>query len=445
MSADGIRVDLEKVGATKNVPTTGDATLLRSFLDLFGYYRRFIKNFDQISAESYAMASNKENFQRTEKMQRALEELKEKLTSPHVLSFPKCGMPFTVETNASVVAVDTVLYQKKSDGKINRVHFASRTMKTAEGNYSACGREALVVEFGLNNFQVYLLSSEPFSLTTHRQVLQYSFKKKDIYARLARWLNFLAKYEFTISYKPSTQNHAANFLSRYGYFQPDRNNGHDKGKLALVVFEKQADLERPLIAVKHYLLFSDFTNIKPHLKRSAKRMADGFMFRNGHSFQRTALGPKFVVDSRKRKPILKKFHDKIGHRDVETTIQFVTDRFWWPSVGQDVASFVKIYKGCQKSKPILNYLTTLKIPLTGLFHTFSIDFYGPLPAEFSGEKYLLIAVGHLSSWSIVRVTTRDTSDFLLFLFNRRSYSHLDPHVKSSRTMCVVLPLLGFNS
>lgn len=82
----------------------------------------------------------------------------------------------------------------KSDGKLNPIHFASRTMTAAERKYSACEREALAVIFPLKNFRVYLLSSLPFKLLTDHKALKYAFQKDDVHRRLARWLAFLAEY-----------------------------------------------------------------------------------------------------------------------------------------------------------------------------------------------------------------------------------------------------------
>lgn len=83
------------------------------------------------------------------------------------------------------------------------------------------------------------------------------------------------------------------------------------------------------------------------------------------------------------------------------------------TLGSDVLKFVRSCVGCQKLKPIPKYRTTLRIPLTGLFDTFSMDFAGSLHLCENEEKYLLIAVEHLTGWPIVRVTTRDTSDVVL--------------------------------
>ena len=55
------------------------------------------------------------------------------------------------------MSVGAVLAQKKEDGRIHPIPYASRTMNTSERKYSACEHEALAVIFSLKKFRVYLL------------------------------------------------------------------------------------------------------------------------------------------------------------------------------------------------------------------------------------------------------------------------------------------------
>lgn len=186
--------------------------------------------------------------------------------------------------------------------------------------------------------------------------------------------------------------------------------GADEKELALLVSGEQSNLEPYLLAMREYLSFSNQKNPALCLDRSTMRMAKVFLYWNGQLFKRTPLEPKIVVEIHDWYPVLELFHDEIGHWDTETTRVFVVDRFWWPSLGSDVSKFVRSCVRCQKSKPIPKYRTTLRIPLTGLFDTFSMDLAGPLPLGENEEKYLLLVVEHLTGWPIVRITTRDTSD-----------------------------------
>lgn len=84
-------------------------------------------------------------------------------------------------------------------------------MNSAECNYLACKRETLAVIFAVKKFRVYLLSETLYKLVTDHQAL---LKKNDVHGRLARGLNFLAKYEFEVEYYPWTGNGAVEYLSR---------------------------------------------------------------------------------------------------------------------------------------------------------------------------------------------------------------------------------------
>lgn len=133
-------------------------------------------------------------------MQKAFENLTEKLTIPPVLPFTDFYSPFVVETDTSSVPLVFVLSQKKGDGKIHPVQFASLTMMEQEGRYLASEWEGLTVLFALKKFREYMLSENPFSVYTDHQVLQTASKKKEIHGSLARWLELMAEYDFEIKY-----------------------------------------------------------------------------------------------------------------------------------------------------------------------------------------------------------------------------------------------------
>ena len=146
-------------------------------------------------------------------MQQAFEELRIKLTSPPILAYPDFGKPFMVETDASSVSVGAVPAQKKEDGKIHPIQYASRTTNTSERMYSSCEREAPAVISALKKICVYLHSSAPLKLFTYHQAPRYAFRKKYIQGRWARWLYFLAEYDFTVEYRRGSASSAADHLS----------------------------------------------------------------------------------------------------------------------------------------------------------------------------------------------------------------------------------------
>lgn len=66
----------------------------------------------------------------------------------------------------------------------------------------------------------------------------------------------------------------------------------------------------------------------------------------------------------------------------------------------DVAHFVRSSDIYQKTNPPEQHQPFGKLPVSGLFHSWSIVFAGPLPVTNRQSKYLLIAVEHLSGWPV---------------------------------------------
>lgn len=195
-------------------------------------------------------------------MWEAFEALEVKLTSPPVLTFPYFEQPFVEETDASSVAVGAVLAQRKWDKRVHPIQYARRTMQSAERKYSACEREALAAIFALKTFRVYLLSTERFTVITDHQPLQYSFKKKDIRGRLARWMEFLAEYVF--KYRRAGNTGAADFPSRRKAEDKDGVDPVNEGDL-VCSFEarlgEEADLETHLMDILRYLSGIEMTKL----------------------------------------------------------------------------------------------------------------------------------------------------------------------------------------
>lgn len=102
-----------------------------------------------------------------------------------MLAFPDLYAPLIAETDASRVSVGKLLAWKKEDGKIHPMQNESRTMDSAERNYTAYERKSLAHIFALSNFRLYLLSKKPFKLITDHWALQYAFKDSDVQEILA--------------------------------------------------------------------------------------------------------------------------------------------------------------------------------------------------------------------------------------------------------------------
>ena len=93
------------------------------------------------------------------------------------------------------------------------VAYASKQLKAHEKRYPTHDLELAAIVFALNIWRHYLLG-ERFELFTDHKSLKYLFSQKDLNLRQQRWLEFLASYDFDITYTPGKGNVVADALSR---------------------------------------------------------------------------------------------------------------------------------------------------------------------------------------------------------------------------------------
>ncbi|KAA3477771.1 DNA/RNA polymerases superfamily protein [Gossypium australe] len=142
------------------------------------------------------------------KNQKSFEKLKTVLTQAPVLIQPKFGEEFVVYSDTSYVCLGCVLMQ---DGKV--VAYASRQLKTHDGNYPTHDLELAAVVFVLKIWRHYLYGERCIIYTDHKS-LKYLFTHKELNLTQHRWIELLKDYGCTIEYHPGKANVVADTLSR---------------------------------------------------------------------------------------------------------------------------------------------------------------------------------------------------------------------------------------
>ena len=128
VSESGILPDERKVEAVRQFPTPINLKMLRSFLGLASYYRRFIAGFSSVAGPLFALTRKGVLFQWASGCEQAFSRLKELMTHAPLLSFPDFSKPFLLETDASGEGLGAVLAQKQAV-----VAVLSGTQPLAEG------------------------------------------------------------------------------------------------------------------------------------------------------------------------------------------------------------------------------------------------------------------------------------------------------------------------
>ena len=114
--------------------------------------------------------------------------------------------------DASDYAVGAVLGQRV-DKKLNVIHYASKTLDSAQRNYATTEKEFLAVVFACDKFRPYIVDSK-VTLHTDHAAIKYLMEKKDAKPRLIRWVLLLQEFDLHIMDWKGAENPVADNLSR---------------------------------------------------------------------------------------------------------------------------------------------------------------------------------------------------------------------------------------
>lgn len=97
--------------------------------------------------------------------------------------------------------------------------------------------------FELRKCLVHLLSNRHFVLFTKQQALKTVFAENGIHGLLARWLDFLAEYEFILEYQRRFSIIAADYLAHIGHGDK-KVDGLNEKSIITVLEDPEGDTDR---------------------------------------------------------------------------------------------------------------------------------------------------------------------------------------------------------
>ncbi|XP_058756484.1 uncharacterized protein LOC131629722 [Vicia villosa] len=184
ISGGGVAVDPSKVEAVINWERPKNATEVRSFLGLAGYYRRFIMGFSKLALPLTRLTRKEVSFEWNSECEKSFQKLKEKLTTAPVLVIPDPNRSYEVFCDAS----------KKE-------------------NYPTHDPELAAIVFALKVWRHYLYGVH-FKMFSDHKSLKYLFDQKELNMRQRRWMEYLKDFDFDLKYHPGKANKVADALSR---------------------------------------------------------------------------------------------------------------------------------------------------------------------------------------------------------------------------------------
>ncbi|KAG7599432.1 Reverse transcriptase domain [Arabidopsis suecica] len=372
VSADGIKVDEEKVKAIREWPSPKNVSEVRSFHGLAGFYRRFVKDFSTIAAPLTEVIKKDVGFKWEAAQEGAFQTLKEKLTNSPVLILPNFMKTFEIECDASGLGIGAVLMQDHKP-----IAFFSEKLGGATLNYPTYDKELYALVRALQTWQHYLWPKE-FVIHTDHESLKHLKGQQKLNKRHARWVEFIETFPYVIKYKKGKDNVVADALSRRYVLLTSLD-------ARLLGFEQIKDL---------YANDSDFSKIF----QSCEKFAFGKYYRHdGYLFFENRL---CVPHSSLRELFLREAHGGglMGHFGVAKTYKVMQEHFHWPHMKRDVERLCERCATCKQAKAKVQphgLYTPLPIPLHP-WNDISMDFVVGLPRTRTGKDSIFVVVDRFS-------------------------------------------------
>ena len=396
VSADGVATDPEKLQAVRDWPVPCSQKSLQSFLGFASYYRRFVSGFSQIAGPLFELLKKSKSFAWEEPHDSAFNHLKKALSEAPVLAFPDFSKPFVVDTDASTSGVGAVLSQLDSEGRERPVAFISRALSTPERNYSVTRLELLAVVWALRYFKPYLLSQR-FVLRSDHGSLRWLLNFKDPSGQMARWLDTLAEFDFSIVHRPGARHQNADGLSRQfvnAVLLENRDWDHFRETFAL-------DPDLCTVRERHKAGESsrqgDSRAVLALLRDSAcLKVEEDLLYYSCNG--KTML----VVPRSLREGMLLEAHGGAtsGHFGVDRTLQRLRATYYWPGMTTDVNVYCRACTVCAQAKdPPRKQKAPLGTVRAGFpFEITAVDIMGPFPRSTKGNLYILVLADYFSKW-----------------------------------------------
>lgn len=403
IDSNGFSVQKDKVKAIKEFPMPTTIKKCQSFMGLVNFYRSFIPNCSSIAKPLFNFISNKADWGNDQI--KAVNILKEKLcTAPTLVPFVS-GAKYRLTTDASFTALGSVLERLDNDNKlIGVIGYFSKSINKTQQNYPIGELELFAIIESLKHFRYYLHGHHFILRTDHSSLLSLR-NKTEPSTRIARWLDTLAEYDFSLEHIPGKKNVVADALSRS--FETDSIQLFPIAELSTIDPSRwledwksdpwsAAVLVRLGVISETKVSSSDFSLFQKYLKKfkNAKKSFERYNYSNDI----LKYENRICVPNQRRQELLKIYHDSIlqgGHFGEATTINKILPIYYWPNMTSDIRNFVKSCLQCQimknYKKQVNGQLSPLPIP-SGRWLDISCDFITGLPVTASPRNNDMIMV-----------------------------------------------------
>jgi hypothetical protein len=277
-----------------------------------------------------------------------------------------------------------------------------------------------VVHF-VKHFRPYLYG-RAFTIRTDHASLQWLVNFEMAEGQLARWLEALAEYKYTIQHRPGVKHGNADGLSRQPCTQCGREELSDKAVHLTQLPPKWSDDEIKAAQQADGDISPVYHAIELQTQPSAAELAEWPPLARRYMIDWTRLSvtngvlrrawfdnsgkldhyqiiiPRVFVNE-----VLQKAHDNLlaGHFAEKRTLLRAREKFYWANMATDIRLWCNSCIVCcaRKRKPNRPHHALQTQVVTEPLQRVALDILGPLePPTLLGNRYVLVIVDYLTKW-----------------------------------------------
>ena len=209
-----VEMDPKKLDTIRSWKPPTSVKAIRSFTGFANFYQKFIPNFSNIVTPLNLLTQKNKPWIWMRLQQNAFDTLKQTFSSAPVLLIPDITHPFTVMTNASLLAAGAVLMQTDDNGDHHPCAYFFKTFTLAEQDYDIYDRELLAVILALDEWRQYLRGTTHLvTIITNHKNLSYIKDPRKLSYQQACWSLFLQDFDIRWQVTPGTWMAPADALS----------------------------------------------------------------------------------------------------------------------------------------------------------------------------------------------------------------------------------------
>lgn len=397
LSKDQVKPLTDNVVSIRDFPIPENKKQVRSFLGKVNFYNKYIPHSAIVLEPLHSLLRKNVPFIWSEECQQSFDSVKKMLISKPILAIFDRNRITNIFTDASLLGVGAVLKQVQDSGEERPVAYFSRKLTPAQKKKKAVFLECLAVKEALKYWQYLLLGMHFTVYTDHKPLENFNVSVRPD-EELGDMMGFLSQFDFQLIYRPGSENHEADCLSRGPVIEPDAMVNSDIIKTANLL---------SLDEIK-----SDQINIPP----------------SPHEFLHDASSIRYINSGTKRRILLSdatcrtlanRIHLNFGHIGYNHMISMLQPFYYSKNFYSVIRNITSSCDTCTRNKTrtkrkagLLGHLGPASAP----FEVMSLDTIGGFGGRRSTKKYLHLLVDHFTRFAYISTSaTQNSRDFINIL------------------------------